>query len=59
MSDVKHIEIDAEANLALVRKLDIRSTPTTLVLDKKGNEIGRAIGAPKRAEIVNTLAAIK
>ena len=59
MSDVKHIEIDAEANLDLVRKLDIRSTPTTLVLDKRGNEIGRAIGAPKRAEIVNTLAAIK
>ena len=59
MSDVKHIEIDAEANLDLVRKLDIRSTPTTLVLDKKGNEIGHAIGAPKRAEIVNTLAAIK
>jgi thiol-disulfide isomerase/thioredoxin len=59
MPDVKHIEIDAEGNLDLVRKLDIRSTPTTLVLDKKGNEIGRAIGAPKRAEIINTLAAIK
>jgi thiol-disulfide isomerase/thioredoxin len=59
LSDVRHIEIDAEANLDLVRKLDIRSTPTTLVLDKNGQEIGRAIGAPKRAEIVNTLAAIK
>ncbi len=59
LSDVKHIEIDAESNLELVRKLDIRSTPTTLVLDKKGLEIGRAIGAPKRAEIIETLAAIK
>ncbi len=55
LSDVKHIEIDAEKNLELVRKLDIRSTPTTLVLDKNGLEIGRAIGAPKRAEILNTL----
>lgn len=59
LSDVKHIEIDAESNLELVRKLDIRSTPTTLVLDRKGLEIGRAIGAPKRAEIIETLAAIK
>jgi len=59
LSDVKHIEIDAESNLELVRKLDIRSTPTTLVLDRKGLEIGRAIGAPKRTEILETLAAIK
>jgi thiol-disulfide isomerase/thioredoxin len=59
LSDVKHIEIDAEKNLELVRKLDIRSTPTTLVLDKNGLEIGRAIGAPKRAEILETLANIR
>ena len=59
LPDVAHIEIDAEKNLELVRRLDIRSTPTTLVLDKDGIEIGRAIGAPKRAEILATLAAIK
>ncbi len=59
LSDVKHIEIDAEKNLELVRKLDIRSTPTTLVLDKNGLEIGRAIGAPKRAEILETIANIR
>ena len=59
LDDVKHIEIDAEKNLDLVRKLDIRSTPTTLVLDRKGIEIGRAIGAPKRAEILATLDALK
>jgi thiol-disulfide isomerase/thioredoxin len=59
LEDVKHIEIDAEKNLDLVRKLDIRSTPTTLVLDRKGVEIGRAIGAPKRAEILATLDALK
>lgn len=57
--DVRHIEVDAEKNLELVRKLDIRSTPTTLVLNREGVEIGRAIGAPKRAEILATLAAIK
>ena len=59
LSDVKHIDIDAEKNLDLVRRLDIRSTPTTLVLDKSGNEVGRAVGAPKRAEVLATLSAIK
>ncbi|MFM8752638.1 MAG: thioredoxin family protein [Actinomycetota bacterium] len=59
LDDVKHIDIDAEKNLELVRRLDIRSTPTTLVLDKSGVEIGRAIGAPKRAEVLATLSSIK
>jgi thiol-disulfide isomerase/thioredoxin len=59
LDDVKHIDIDAEKNLDLVRRLDIRSTPTTLILDKSGIEVGRAVGAPKRAEVLATLAAIK
>ena len=59
LSDVKHVDIDAEKNLDLVRRLDIRSTPTTLVLDKSGHEVGRAVGAPKRAEVLATLSAIK
>ncbi|CAB4555757.1 unannotated protein [freshwater metagenome] len=50
-SDIKYVEIDAESNLELVRKLDIRSTPTTIFVDKKGFEIARAIGAPKRDQI--------
>ena len=59
LHDVKHIDIDAEKNLDLVRRLDIRSTPTTLVIDKSGVEVGRAVGAPKRAEVLATLSAIK
>ena len=58
LDDVKHIDIDAEKNLDLVRRLDIRSTPTTLVIDKSGVEVGRAVGAPKRAEVLATLSAI-
>jgi len=54
-SDVKYVEIDAESNLDLVRKLDIRSTPTTLFLDKKGFEIARAVGAPKRDQITSAI----
>jgi thiol-disulfide isomerase/thioredoxin len=54
-SDVKYVEIDAESNLELVRRLDIRSTPTTLFLDKKGSEIARAVGAPKRDQITSAI----
>ena len=59
LNDVRHVEIDAETNLELVRKLDIRSTPTTLILNSLGVEVGRAIGAPKRDQVFAALAAIK
>ena len=58
MTDVAHVEIDAEAHLELVRALDIRSTPTTLFVDRNGNEVGRAMGAPKRAQVLAAIAAI-
>ncbi|MFM1905756.1 MAG: hypothetical protein RIT32_552 [Actinomycetota bacterium] len=56
---IKYVEIDAESNLELVRKLNINSTPTTLVLDSKGMELSRAIGAPKRSDVINTLNSIR
>jgi thiol-disulfide isomerase/thioredoxin len=59
LDGVKHIDIDAEDNLELVRRLDIRTTPTTLLLDKYGIEVGRAVGAPKRGEVLASLEAIK
>ena len=59
MADVVHVEIDAEANLELVRTLDIRSTPTTLFLDRKGHEVGRAMGAPKRDQVLGAISAIR
>jgi len=59
LKDVRHVEIDAETNLELVRKLDIRSTPTTLILNSFGVEVGRAVGAPKRDQVLAALAAIK
>ena len=58
MADVVHVELDAEANLALVRQLDIRSTPTTLFVNATGHEVGRAVGAPKRDQLLAALAAI-
>jgi hypothetical protein len=59
MSDVAYVEIDAENNLELVRTLDIRSTPTTLFLDRTGHEVGRAMGAPKRDQVLSAISAIR
>jgi thiol-disulfide isomerase/thioredoxin len=58
MDDVKHIHIDAESHLELVRQLDIRSTPTTLFLNSEGIEVGRAAGTPKREQVIAALNAI-
>lgn len=59
MNEVVYIEVDAEANLELVRTLDIRSTPTTLFLDRNGHEVGRAMGAPKRDQVLSAISAIR
>jgi thioredoxin-related protein len=58
LSDISYIEIDAESNLELVRKVDIRSTPTTLFLDRSGFEIARATGAPKRDQLIKVIASL-
>ena len=59
MTEVVYVEIDAETNLELVRQLDIRSTPTTLFLDRNGQEVGRAAGAPKRDQVLSAISAIR
>lgn len=58
LSDIAYVEIDAESNLELVRKVDIRSTPTTIFLDKAGFEIARATGAPKRDQLIKVIASL-
>lgn len=52
---VVHLEVDAEKHLDLVRQLDIRRTPTMIVLDRDGNEITRAAGAPRRDQVLAAL----
>jgi len=58
MPDVRYAHIDAESHLELVRRLDIRSTPTTLFLNGAGIEVGRAMGTPKRAQVHAAISAI-
>ena len=58
LPDISYIELDAESNLDLVRRVDIRSTPTTIFLDKNGYEIARAKGAPKRDQLIKAIQAL-
>jgi thiol-disulfide isomerase/thioredoxin len=53
---VRHVEVDAESHLELVRSLAIASTPTTLLLDGGGVIRRRAIGVPRRHEVLAALA---
>lgn len=52
---VAHVEVDAEANLGLVRRLNVLRTPTVLVLDADGHVVRRASGAPRKADVIAAL----
>ncbi|MCP9946720.1 thioredoxin family protein [Streptomyces somaliensis] len=52
---VVHVEIDAERNLPLVRRLGVTATPTVLVLDAAGRVVRRATGQPRRADVIAAL----
>jgi thiol-disulfide isomerase/thioredoxin len=54
---VAHVEIDAESRLDLVRRLDIRRTPTVLVLGADGRIARRASGQPRKADVLAALGA--
>lgn len=55
---VAHVEIDAESRLDLVRRLDVRRTPTTLVLGPGGHVTHRASGQPRKADVIAALGAV-
>jgi thiol-disulfide isomerase/thioredoxin len=52
VGDVAHVEVDAESQLELVRRLGVMRTPTTLVLDAEGREITRAAGVPTKQQVL-------
>ncbi|GAA2728816.1 thioredoxin family protein [Actinocorallia aurantiaca] len=52
---VRHVEIDAESRLDLVRELNILKTPTVLVLDASGRIVQRAAGQPRKADVIAAL----
>lgn len=55
---VSHVEIDAESRLDLVRRLDVRRTPTTLVVGPDGRVTHRASGQPRKADVIAALGAV-
>ncbi|MBD3139568.1 thioredoxin family protein [Microbispora bryophytorum] len=54
---VRHVEIDAESRLDLVRRFGVLRTPTVLVLDGAGNVVKRASGLPRKADVIGALGA--
>jgi thiol-disulfide isomerase/thioredoxin len=52
---VKHLEIDAETHLDLVRDLGIHRTPTVLVLGPGGEIVRRGSGQPRKADVIAAL----
>jgi thiol-disulfide isomerase/thioredoxin len=55
---VAHVEIDAESRLELVRRLDIYTTPTVLVLGPDGEIAVRASGQPRKADVIAAIGKI-
>jgi len=55
---VTYVEIDAESRLDLVRRLDVRRTPTTFVLGPEGHVTHRASGQPRKADVIAALGAV-
>jgi hypothetical protein len=53
---VRHVEVDAEANLDAVRALDVLRTPTLLVIDAHGQVVRRASGQPSKAQLIAAVA---
>lgn len=52
---VAHVEIDAESHLELVRRLDVRRTPTVFVLGPDGRIARKASGQPRKADLIAAL----
>ena len=52
---VAHVELDAEAHLDLVRRLNVLRTPTVFVLDDAGRIVRRAVGAPRKPDVIAAL----
>ncbi|MDQ1249211.1 MAG: hypothetical protein QG597_3585 [Actinomycetota bacterium] len=53
---VSFIEVDAEAHLDLVRRLKVSRTPTVLIVDSNGRVVNRAVGQPRKSDVLAALA---
>lgn len=56
LDDVAYVDVDAESQLELVRRVGIMRTPTVLVLDARGAVTRRASGLPRREQVLAAIA---
>lgn len=50
-----HIELDVVEHMDLVKTYAIARTPTTLIIDKDGTVHFRAVGVPKKIDLINAV----
>jgi thiol-disulfide isomerase/thioredoxin len=55
---VTHIDVDAAERMDLVRRLKVNSTPTVLVLGPDGAIAKRAVGLPRKADVIAALGTV-
>lgn len=55
---IEIVEVDADDHLDLTRAWDIESTPTVVFLDSRGQEVLRASGQPRIADVLAALAQV-
>ena len=55
---VSHVEVYAAERLDLARRLRINSTPTVLVLGPDGAVAKRAVGVPRKADVIAALGTV-
>lgn len=53
---VAHVELNVDDRLDLVRRLDVRRTPTVFVLGPDGRIARQASGQPRRADVIEAVA---
>ena len=52
------VEVDAESHLGVVRQWDILRTPTVFVLDASGAVRQRAVGQPRKIDVIAAVGAL-
>jgi thiol-disulfide isomerase/thioredoxin len=55
MDGVAYVEVDAESRLDLVRRLNVLSTPTVLILGPDGTITKQATGQPRKPDVIAAL----
>ncbi|WP_390624177.1 thioredoxin family protein [Fodinicola feengrottensis] len=54
---VRHVDVDVADHLELVRAFNVLSTPTTVLLGPAGQELGRAVGVPRKDQVMAAISA--